>query len=43
MEPIVNQADTVFMMVEQPQEPGTFDESFNHPEEDVWLKCSAHP
>ena len=36
-EPIVDPADTAFMMVEQPQEPGTFDEAFNHPEEDVRL------
>jgi hypothetical protein len=37
-EPIVDQADIAFMTVEQPKEPGTFNEAFNHPEEDVRLK-----
>ena len=37
-EPIVDQADIAFMMMEQPKEPGTFNEAFNHPEEDVRLK-----
>jgi hypothetical protein len=35
---IVDQADTAFMMVEQPKEPGTFNEAFNHSKEDVRLK-----
>jgi hypothetical protein len=26
------------MLVEQPRESGTFDEAFNHPEENVMLK-----
>jgi hypothetical protein len=37
-EPIVDQAGTAFMLVEQPREPGTFDEAFNHPGENVRLK-----
>ena len=37
-EPIVDQADIAFMMMEQPKEPGTFNEAFNHSEEDVRLK-----
>jgi Reverse transcriptase (RNA-dependent DNA polymerase) len=37
-EPIIDQADIAFITVEQPKEPGTFNEAFNHPEEDVRLK-----
>jgi hypothetical protein len=37
-EPIVDQADISFMTVEQPKEPGTFNEAFNHSEENVRLK-----
>ena len=37
-EPIVYQSGTALMMLKQPQEPNTFDEAINHPEEDARLK-----